>query len=176
MNKVFCFLFFASMCVFVNADIKCDICDLAVTAAENYLESNHTQTQIQQVLDNICAKTPFSGECTALVNQYLPQIINLLEQKEPPQTICEQLKFCSNNIEYESQFCELVDELHNYLNTTNPEQNSISKFINSPCDRINDIHKVLCKKTMLEVGHLLFGGIHDFEVRHHICHEGITLL
>ena len=176
MNKFICFLLVVSMCSFARADIKCDICDLAVTAAENYLESNKTQAQIQLVLDNLCAKTPFASECTGLVNQYLPQIINLLEQKETPQTICQQLHFCTSNLEFESEFCESVEELHAFLNTTKVDENNVSKFLNSPCERVNSTNKTACHKAMLEVAHLLFGGLHDFEVRHHICEHGITLL
>lgn len=79
------------------ANIKCDTCELSITVVENYLQNNHTITELEQVLDNLCDKTPFSHDCSELVNEYLPSIINLLEQKEPPAEICAQIHLCNSS-------------------------------------------------------------------------------
>ncbi len=81
---------------FTTASIKCDTCELSITAVENYLQNNHTVTELEQVLDNLCDKTPFSKDCSELVNEYLPSIINLLEQKESPSEICTQIHLCNS--------------------------------------------------------------------------------
>jgi hypothetical protein len=80
-----------------TANIKCDTCELSITALENYLQNNHTITELEQVLDNLCDKTPFSHDCSELVNEYLPSIINLLEQKESPSEICAQIHLCNSS-------------------------------------------------------------------------------
>jgi len=78
--------------------LKCDLCHLGVSYIENYLQNNHTETELENVLDNLCYKTPDSNLCIALVNNYLPQIIELVEQKETPQEICSQLSICDTHI------------------------------------------------------------------------------
>jgi len=80
-----------------SANIKCDTCELSITAVENYLQNNHTITELEQVLDNLCDKIPFSHDCSELVNEYFPSIINLLEQKESPSEICAQIHLCNSS-------------------------------------------------------------------------------
>lgn len=104
MKNYICFisiLFFCGIINFTTANftttnIKCDTCELSITAIENYLQNNHTVTELEQVLDNVCDKTPFSQDCSELVNKYLPSIINLLEQKETPSEICNQIHLCDS--------------------------------------------------------------------------------
>ncbi len=77
--------------------LKCDLCQLGITYIENYLQNNYTETELENVLDNLCYKTPDSNLCIALVNNYLPQIIELIEQKETPSEICNKLSLCDSN-------------------------------------------------------------------------------
>jgi len=79
-----------------TTNLKCDTCKLTINLVENYLQNNHTLTELEQILDNLCDKTPISNECTQLVNEYLPSIINLIEQKETPDEICSQINFCNS--------------------------------------------------------------------------------
>ena len=78
--------------------LKCDLCHLGISYVENYLQNNHTETELENVLDNLCYKTPDSNLCIALVNNYLPQIIELVEQKETPAEICSQLSLCDTHL------------------------------------------------------------------------------
>jgi len=78
--------------------LKCDLCHLGISYIENYMQNNHTETELENVLDNLCYKTPDSNLCIALVNNYLPQIIDLIEQKETPQEICSQLSLCDTHV------------------------------------------------------------------------------
>ena len=182
MNKLFCFYFVTIFYIFsipVNTQgIKCDICDLAVTAVENYLESNKTESQLQLMLDNVCTKTPFSSDCQGLINQYLPKIIDLLEKQESPQVICEQLHFCSSNIEYKSYFCELISELRTFISSKYSHNNNVYKFILSSCDNKKLINKerILCHNSMNEFAKIIFDGINNFQINHHTCDQNTTLL
>ena len=78
--------------------LKCDLCHLGVSYIENYIQNNHTETELENILDNLCYKTPDSHLCIALVNNYLPQIIDLIEKKETPQEICYFLSLCDSHI------------------------------------------------------------------------------
>lgn len=77
--------------------LKCDLCHLGISYIENYLQNNHTETELENVLDNLCYKTPDSSLCIGLVNNYLPQIIDLIEEKETPAEICSQLSLCDTH-------------------------------------------------------------------------------
>jgi hypothetical protein len=79
-----------------TTNLKCDTCKLSINLVENYLQNNHTLTELEQILDNLCDKTPISNECTQLVNEYLPSIINLIEKEETPDEICSQINFCNS--------------------------------------------------------------------------------
>jgi hypothetical protein len=78
--------------------LKCDLCHLGISYIQNYIQNNYTETQLENVLDNLCYKTPDSNLCIGLVNNYLPQIIDLIEQKETPQKICYNLSFCDSHL------------------------------------------------------------------------------
>ena len=75
--------------------LECDFCQFVVNEAENYLQSNKTVNEIQYELDSVCKKFTFDRICEALVNAYLPQVIQMLEKKETPNTVCQQIGICS---------------------------------------------------------------------------------
>jgi len=78
--------------------LECTICEYAVTQIDTYLENNNTVEEIEQLLDNDCQIFgPFSGTCVTLVNTYLPEIVNLLEQDYPPNVVCSMLGICGNS-------------------------------------------------------------------------------
>jgi saposin len=76
----------------------CAVCELVVQVAENYVENNATLAQIEAKLDSVCGDlpTPYNGECTLIVNSYLPQIVTWLQNDEPPATVCGQLSLCTS--------------------------------------------------------------------------------
>jgi len=78
--------------------LECTICEYAVTQIDTYLENNNTVEEIEQLLDSDCQIFgPFSGTCVTLVNTYLPEIVNLLEQDYPPDVVCSMLGICGNS-------------------------------------------------------------------------------
>jgi hypothetical protein len=78
--------------------LKCDLCHLGVSYIDNYLQNNHTETELENILDTLCYKIPDSSLCIGLVNNYLPQIIELIEKKNTPQEICNQLSLCDTHV------------------------------------------------------------------------------
>ena len=49
-------------------------------------------------MDALCGDlpSPYNGECTLIVNSYLPQIVAWIATNEPPATACAQLGLCSS--------------------------------------------------------------------------------
>jgi len=94
-----------SLCSSKSAPVKreveqsvCAVCELVVQVAENYVENNATLAQIEAKLDAVCGDlpSPYNGECTLIVNSYLPQIVAWLQNDEPPATLCAQLSLCTS--------------------------------------------------------------------------------
>jgi saposin len=74
----------------------CSVCELVVQYVESYLASNQTEAQIIQQLDQVCALLgPLGSTCQAFVNQYVPQLIQWIENGENPQQFCTQIGVCS---------------------------------------------------------------------------------
>ncbi len=147
-----------------DGNVRCDVCDLSVIAIEDYLDSNHTLTELEQSLHTICSKTPLSSTCISLVNSYLPQIVTYLKQKENPQTVCNQLGLCSTNpsIHYKYDFCNLLFRLY-----TNIRQNKMNYFSND-CTSFN------CTKTSIILSKHVYSHLHDFVMKYHVC-NGVLL-
>jgi len=78
------------------ADGFCSVCEAIVGFVESYVEQNATIAQIEARLDALCALAgPFATQCVALVNAYLPQIIQWVEKNETPEDICTKLGVCT---------------------------------------------------------------------------------
>lgn len=78
------------------------------------------------------------------MDNYLPQIVSYLENKEPPSRICAQIKLCSNltqPVKRAAQqsacdICELVVQMaENYLQQNATEQQILAK-LDSVCERL----------------------------------------
>eukprot|EP00003_Mantamonas_plastica_P025549 TRINITY_DN5029_c0_g2_i2.p2 TRINITY_DN5029_c0_g2~~TRINITY_DN5029_c0_g2_i2.p2 ORF type:complete len:471 (-),score=146.41 TRINITY_DN5029_c0_g2_i2:236-1648(-) len=75
----------------------CVLCEFVMSKLEGLLQNNASETKILNALEKVCSYLPksLSGECDAFIQQYGPQIFQLIVQKEPPKTICTQLGICS---------------------------------------------------------------------------------
>eukprot|EP01132_Coremiostelium_polycephalum_P005660 gene5660-7046_t len=80
-----------------SSSLYCSICGYVVTRIEAYVAANNTESQIVSILDTDCKvlkANTWVTACQTIVNQYTPTIINYLENKEPPKTICSQIGIC----------------------------------------------------------------------------------
>lgn len=80
------------------ADPTCDFCLYVVAYIEGILvDTKVIDAVIAEVDADICAKLPgsFSAICDALAGEYVPIIVQLIEQGLGPQTVCSKLKFCT---------------------------------------------------------------------------------
>jgi saposin len=94
--------FFALLLAFltistISVNAQCEICETVVQLIEGWVESNYTESQIQQYLDNICQLFPsYQPICDQIVQEGLQAIIGWINQDEDPQQICQQLGFCTS--------------------------------------------------------------------------------
>jgi len=79
----------------------CQVCQLVMSYVESFIGQNKTISSIEAELDQLCAilPSPLSGICTSVVNQYLPQMVQWLLNKESPSSFCSQVGLCSSKVE-----------------------------------------------------------------------------
>jgi saposin len=75
----------------------CVLCENVVRMIDDYLEDGKTQAEIEALLQKFCdkIKAPYGAICDSLVQQYIPKIIEYLEQKLEPTKICTLIKLCN---------------------------------------------------------------------------------
>ncbi|KAN0055490.1 hypothetical protein ACTA71_008603 [Dictyostelium dimigraforme] len=82
----------------LTGDLECTICDFALKEVESYIDNSETVTEIETEVDKAC--DIFGGlksTCVSLANQYLPQLISMLENNQNPDTICAEIKACPSS-------------------------------------------------------------------------------
>uniref|UniRef100_A0A914V4Q3 Saposin B-type domain-containing protein n=1 Tax=Plectus sambesii TaxID=2011161 RepID=A0A914V4Q3_9BILA len=77
--------------------IECSICEMAVGAIEKYLTDNE-EAEEQEIIDEVCNRLPgVAGKmCANLVTEFLPAIINYMDNDQPPSMVCgpKEAGFC----------------------------------------------------------------------------------
>jgi len=76
----------------------CPMCNIFVGMAEQFLNSNHTIDQIEQILHNFPCQFIFDGEmekqCEKFIDSYVPQLIEWIVKNESPVIFCTQIGLC----------------------------------------------------------------------------------
>lgn len=82
----------------VGGALECSLCKIVINEVENLIGSNRSEAAIEAALDKVCNVLPsaLAGACQALVNQYAPQIINLLVNEFPADVICQKIGLCAS--------------------------------------------------------------------------------
>merc|ERR1711916_280169 len=77
-------------------DTECTLCEFVVNFVETKLNESSTQTEIETELGKVCKLLPgdFGSTCVALVDNYLPAIIEHIENDFPPATACAAVGLC----------------------------------------------------------------------------------
>jgi len=124
--------------------VKDDYCTTCVTSVDEIkllIKSQAVQSEIKEAFDKICMACPdktVQTDCTAIVNQYLPQLIDLVE-KVDAKTICSYLGLCKSAVHKKLEvYKQKVD------------------YCQSCQDGVNKVKQALKdKKTQAEVASLL---------------------
>ena len=85
----------------VDNNIECSLCEYALEWVEKEIAGNYTESKIESALNKVCSLLPksYDSMCENLVNNYTPEIINYIIQKESPDVICSQLGVCQASLE-----------------------------------------------------------------------------
>jgi hypothetical protein len=79
-------------------DGECDVCIAAVDFVASIMSQTQVLSEIIAMVDVLCQRfpAPFAEMCEAVVAQYVPQIIEWIEQHYSSQQICQKLGLCAN--------------------------------------------------------------------------------
>merc|ERR1712183_882082 len=103
----------------VTDDETCEICKLVATELDQVFDEDSTQKEIEEALENVCNILPSSikSECDDFIEEYTPQIIQLLEEKLQPESLCKQIGLCTSekkskpvSDDENCEICKLVAE------------------------------------------------------------------
>jgi len=74
----------------------CAICEYVIQTADQMLEDNKTEKEIEVSLDKVCYLMPSSVKdiCVQMVKEYTDRIIHLLVNDYPPEQVCTELSLC----------------------------------------------------------------------------------
>lgn len=151
----------------VGGASECGICEYVVTLGETLLQNNHTITEIETTLEKACVLLPdnLQAPCNYLVSNYLPTIIEKLEQEYPPSVVCTDLGICQS---YQNVF--MVCERSNLtcsacLSFMNKFETTLENLIQSPTwDKIVVELETMCSKlsqTEATICEMLVGTLPD---------------
>jgi len=75
----------------------CPICEMVVTYVEQLVAQNNTIAEIVAKVEEVCNLLPSPGSsfCDSLAQQYVPQLVQWILNKENPQNFCTSIGFCS---------------------------------------------------------------------------------
>jgi saposin len=84
-----------------KGSIECMLCQYIISAAEEYVGSNSTEQEVEEILDKICADLPtdYQTMCKDFVTTYGPEVIDDILNEEPPLKVCTQIDLCSSPLQ-----------------------------------------------------------------------------
>jgi len=138
--------------------VACTICQELVRAVDDYLDDGKTQEEIIAELDILCNKLPatYATLCSSLVAQYLPVIINWLEQEMEIIDICTKIGLCKNSAKHivrvpagakNGLVCDTCKQLVSYVETLLDDgktQAEIIALAQKLCDTIPAPYGAIC--------------------------------
>jgi len=76
----------------------CGGCETIIGFIENWALNNATAQEIETYVDAICPFIPdYSQQCTEVIAQEIPVILQYIEQDESPSVICAEIGLCSSS-------------------------------------------------------------------------------
>jgi len=126
---------------------ECKLCTLVVGAVAEKVGSNATEAEVEQALDNICAKLGgFKGVCETFVQKYTPELIALLVNDLNASSVCIKLGLCpkadgtfETSSPVECTLCKVVvGKLVSNL-TSNSTEAEIEKELEKVCDKLGGL-------------------------------------
>jgi len=117
--------------------IACTICTTVGMQVEKWIAENATEQEIIDRLQTFCnALGPVAPECQSLVAQYLPQLIEWIENKESPVVFCTTVGLCTSVEETRKQkrkeeqtTCEICQIIVTYVEELVAQNATVQEII-----------------------------------------------
>jgi len=131
----------------------CVLCQFVVAKIELFLQDNQTDSEIIESLEQACSlfvDTNWVTDCTGMVQQFAPAIIDYIVNSGTPDQVCSVFKLCNSSStvgtksgnEFYCAACTFVTaQVENYLQQNNTESD-ILVFLEKDC-------KILVDKTLV---------------------------
>ena len=137
----------------VKNDEECLLCKFVVSEAEKLLTSNHTEQEIEKLLEKVCDKLPgkYSKECNVLIDTYLPTLLELLVGKESADVICGQIGMCVSKRyggDVKCELCSYIFEELEKLLAENKTEEAIIDGLDKVCGYIPSSIKSYCDELV----------------------------
>eukprot|EP01133_Synstelium_polycarpum_P002475 gene2475-2816_t len=160
----------------INAsDLGCEVCDFVVKHAEDFVQQNRTVTQIEADLDLACRVLPstLSYNCKVIVKSYTPLIVNMILNKEDPDTICKQINLCTAAVEsneIECMMCDyVVKKVAGYV-SSNATEVQVLTYLDNDCKFLKTSKWVsACQTVVNEYEPMIFDYISSGALPDTIC-------
>jgi len=121
---------------------NCGTCELVIQFVEQWVESNATETQIQQYLDSLCALIPgYQATCDGIVATGLTQIIAYINADETPEQVCTQIGLCTSK--FYVPFKQTLPSFNDLQRLALPKINYKPKFGDAECDGCEEVINVI---------------------------------
>ncbi|KAJ3452070.1 hypothetical protein M0812_03833 [Anaeramoeba flamelloides] len=140
----------------LEGGFECTACKILAGLVEKYLEEEKTEEEIETALNAVCEKLPrnYVSMCKTMVEQYLPTIIDYIENNQPPETLCAEIGFCTSTPKkeeggFQCTACKILAGLvEKYLEEEKTEE-EIETALNAVCEKLPRNYVSMCK-TMVE--------------------------
>eukprot|EP00118_Oscarella_pearsei_P024781 m.306788 g.306788 ORF g.306788 m.306788 type:complete len:206 (+) comp41585_c0_seq1:103-720(+) len=139
--------------------ITCEVCKMAMEYVEKFVSN---ETEVENAMEKVCDYLPtsFQSQCKSLVDQYLPEILDILKSANPDE-VCSLIHLCTssalaplNKVEGNSfcSICELVmGEVQKLLNDSSV-QTAIEAALEKVCSLLPASLKDECNSLVSTYG------------------------
>lgn len=160
-------------------DWECSLCELVASKIENLIGSNRTEQRIEEVLDQVCNLMPgFKEVCKEFIDEYTPELVQLLLEYESPAVLCQQLGLCSaakkaqeaNPSPIECELCKVVVGELEALVETNRSEAAIEAALDKVCNAFGQYGSV-CRTFIDTYTDDLIKLLEEYESAEVVCRQ-----
>eukprot|EP01105_Mastigella_eilhardi_P001689 TRINITY_DN11_c0_g1_i1.p1 TRINITY_DN11_c0_g1~~TRINITY_DN11_c0_g1_i1.p1 ORF type:complete len:384 (-),score=122.32 TRINITY_DN11_c0_g1_i1:93-1244(-) len=161
---------------------ECDLCKTLVGAIEGWVLSNKTVTEMEELLDQLCALLGDSVEpvCDMIVKIGVESVVEWIENNENPTEICQQLMLCPNTQAPAPakatdtiwcSACHVIMTALEDLVESNKTVSEIEQWVDQLCELLGNAFAEVCD-AIVDVGiHKIIEWINNNESPAIICQQ-----
>eukprot|EP01113_Clastostelium_recurvatum_P000202 TRINITY_DN10099_c0_g1_i1.p1 TRINITY_DN10099_c0_g1~~TRINITY_DN10099_c0_g1_i1.p1 ORF type:complete len:379 (-),score=118.87 TRINITY_DN10099_c0_g1_i1:61-1197(-) len=173
---------------FAQNELECEGCTFLVGTIESWVAANHTEAQIIAELNALCKVVGKNEQavCKQLLETGIPQIIQMIENKETPNAICISMSMCKKSMRptntimitpllanpLECEVCHVIVRAVDGWIQSNKTEEAIEQDLNRLCTFFLHESKDACQKIADTETHKLVEWIVNNETPEKACDKG----